>query len=340
MKTAIVGMGPHGKRVLQVIQTKFSELELVGIVDRSKAVLGAIDFAKEQKFQSLENLYSTHPDLKVLLIATNGPSHAPITLQAIEKGVKYIMVEKPMACSVADALQMELKADKASVKLSVNQSRRFAPLYLWLKEKIESGTWGEILNVYIQRPGIGLGCLGTHSFDLASFLIGKSPQSVTGWVDQPHTKNPRGNQFKDPGGLVIMDYGKEKRAIISQLERGSGARTVEIHLTGCRVRIDEKFDGIDILERDLSVVPGPGRPVKYTFVDMPEGLSAKANMFVMLEGVIKDLLYNNPMGCDAKYGRNSVEVLSAAYASAEQGHRPVALPLTEQKYLDLFLPVT
>lgn len=339
MKTAIVGMGPHGKRILKVVQEQFKELNLVGIIDKREDVLSTIDIIEENKFQGLEDLYLKHK-VEVLLIATNGPSHAPITLEAIDRGVKYIMVEKPMACSVSDALKMEEKAKEANVKLSVNQSRRFSPLYIWLKEKIEEGHWGGILSIYIQRPGIGLGCLGTHSFDLANFLVDKFPKHVTGWIDKPHTKNPRGDSFIDPGGLVIIDYDNEVRAIVSQIERGSGSRTIEINLTGCRIRIDEKFDGLEILERDLSIVPGPGRPAAYSFADRPQGLSAKADMSVMLEGVIKDLIYNNPMGCDAKYGRMSIEVLSAAYASSQQNHKPIDIPLNEQHYLDLFLPVT
>ena len=99
--------------------------------------------------------------------------------------------------------------------------------------------------MYLQRPGIGLGCLGVHSFDMANYLIGKSPQKITGWIDEPIGINPRGSQFVDPGGLVVIDYGEGIRATVDQIEDGSGPAGTEIILNHARIRVDEKNNILD-----------------------------------------------------------------------------------------------
>ena len=60
--------------------------------------------------------------------------------------------------------------------------------------------------------------MATHSFDLANYIFDCFPLKVTGWVDKPVNINPRGSHFIDPGGLVVLDYGNDKKAIISQVE--------------------------------------------------------------------------------------------------------------------------
>ncbi len=52
--------------------------------------------------------------------------HCPITLQAVESG-KHVLVEKPMAISVAEADRMIEAASKAGVTLMVAQSQRYIP---------------------------------------------------------------------------------------------------------------------------------------------------------------------------------------------------------------------
>src|SRR5690606_38665984 len=113
-------------------------------------------------------------------------------------------------------------ARKKNVRLAVDEINRFDPVIQHRREKIGSGAWGKLKSIYIQKPGIGLGCLGTHSFDLINFLTGTDPLRVTGWVDDPAGKNPRGEHFRDPGGLVIIEYKDGIKGIVSQIEEGAG----------------------------------------------------------------------------------------------------------------------
>lgn len=339
MKTAIIGIGPHGKRLIEVVE-RINELDLVGIVDKNLDVLNSFErLSENKKFTSTAELYDSIK-IDVLLIATNADSHSALTLEAIEKGVKYIMVEKPMACSVAECQKMEFAAHTHGVRLSVDKKNRHDPVIQFFKNKLNSGDWGSLRNIYLQIPGIGLGCLATHWTDIATYLVGDFPIKITGWVDTPKKDNPRGKQFVDPGGLIIMDYGNEMKAIVTQIEDGAGPLTMEIHTTNARVIFDPKNNFIDMRERDMTVIPKPGIPAVYNKLIVPENLNVKGDMLQQIESVVRELISENSSITDSKYGTSAVEIIAATYISHKLGNIPINLPLTDKEYLNLYLPIT
>lgn len=326
MFAAVIGAGPHGRRIMDALQ-QMEQVELHTVVDRSPEVLESLTLSPVvQRFTDVEALFAEGaPEL--VCVATNGPSHAPLVTKAIAAGARFVMVEKPMACSPTECDQMIAAASQHGVRLSVDNSRRHDPMYRWLRTRIRSGEWGALRSISIQRPGIGLGCLAIHSFDLVSFLSDRQCRQVTAWVDDPVGLNPRGREFNDPGGTVVMEMDGGFRALIQQIEDGAGPMSVELDLTAARVRLDEKLPALEIIERDLAVAVGPGRPPKYEMVEPPADLPLKPNMPNMLRGVLDELIGHDALGCDALSGRHAVEVLVAAHLSHERGHSPVALPL-------------
>jgi predicted dehydrogenase len=320
-------------------------LSLEAVVDRREGALSRAALEKlgvdatVHRFREATELFESLA-IDLLCITTNGPSHCALTLAALEAGIGRVMVEKPMACSVAECREMIAAARERGARLLVDQSRRYAPAYRWLRRKIASGDWGDLRCLWIQRPGIGLGCLGSHSFDLVRFLSGRDVANVTAWVDPPRNPNPRGERFVDPGGLLVLDLGMGQRAIVAQIEDGAGPMAVEIDLTGARIRLDEKAADLEIIERDLSVKPGPGRPPIFERTSPPGDLRARPEMAQMLDDLLIDLMSDGPPECLAEHGAAAVEILVAAHLSHESGNLPVALPLTAPEDLDRWLPIT
>ena len=136
--------------------------------------------------------------------------------------------------------------------------------------------------------------MGTHSFDLANYIFDKYPQSVSGWVDNPHLNRVGKDSSR---GLVILDYGNEK-AIISQLEIASGPRTLEIHYNNCRIRFDENLK-LRNLRKDQNG--------ELSFIKPPNEISLKVDMYEMIENLIKDLIYNNAKFSDSYFGFNALK---------------------------------
>ena len=288
LKAAVIGAGPHGLRIVGVL-AEMARVELVAVVDRRAEALAAPLPEGVARLQSSEELFA-RGDIDLVCIATNGPSHAKLALAAMDAGVRHLMIEKPMACSLAECDAIIARARQTGTRITVDHVRCYAPAYLWLREQIASGRWGDLKTIWMQRPGIGLGCNAVHSFAAITMLAGVPVERVTGWVDPPVGKNPRGAEFVDPGGLVVLELAGGVRAVVAQIEDGAGPMSADIHLTAGRVRLDERFGTIEIIERDLSVKPGPNRPPVLTRVEPPEGLSANSPLPTMVRGCLEDLL--------------------------------------------------
>lgn len=335
MKTAIIGLGPHGKRLYQAVQ-RIEKLKLGALVDANPNAMESL--SAENKFSSVEEMLSAY-EPELVIISTNGPSHFPIAELCISKGAKNLLISKPVTCKLNDAIRLFELSKTKQVKIAVDHGLRYDITYNWIKQQIASGTWGSLFQIHITRNRIGLGCLGTHSFDLANFLFDKKPVKVTGWVDKPVMKNPRGEQFVDPGGLAILEYGNEQKAIISQIEMALGPAVVQLFFEKSRITIDEKFGTYEVVEFESAATPEAGKSNNFVKTLNPNG-KLEHDMVDLMERLLLNLINDPVIKADITNGLSAVEILVAVYQSHQMGNSQVDLPVTNQEYLNLFLPVT
>ncbi|HPI53266.1 MAG TPA: Gfo/Idh/MocA family oxidoreductase [Chitinophagaceae bacterium] len=336
MKTAIIGLGPHGKRLFEAAK-RISTLHMEAVVDANPKALEGLDAA--YTFANYEEMLRSYgPEL--VIISTNGPSHFSLAEQAILSGVKKLVITKPLTCTLEDGLALMQLAQQHHVKIAVDHGLRFDITYNWLRQQIEAQTWGELLQVNIMRNGIGLGCLATHSFDLSNFLFGYHPSKVTAWVDQSYKANPRGAQFVDPGGLVILDYGHDKKTVVSQIEKAAGPMIIQLFFEDARVVVDVKYGTLEVVSQPRGAKASPGNPVKTSRDINPHGQEVSHPTVDLMEAILRDLVDHIDLKADVVHGLNAVEILVAAYQSSEQGHIPIALPVQDADYIKRFLPVT
>jgi len=160
-------------------------------------------------------------DVDVVDICTPGDSHLPIALAAAEAG-KAVLCEKPLANTLAEARQMRDAIESAGVPNMVCHNYRRAPAVMLAKRLIDEGKLGRLYHyrgTYLQdwiadpdfphvwrldkaRAGSGsLGDIGSHSIDLARFLVG---------------------EIREVSGL-LETFIKERK-----LEDGSGTKPVDV----------------------------------------------------------------------------------------------------------------
>jgi predicted dehydrogenase len=136
IRVVVVGAGILGRRHARV----FNEIEgvrVVGVADHSlerAAATGAPAFA------SLEAALAA-VQFDAVAIATPDHLHRVPVLIALAAG-KHVLVEKPLATSVADARMMIDAAARQQRVLQVNYSQRWVPEYEWTKHHIASGAIG------------------------------------------------------------------------------------------------------------------------------------------------------------------------------------------------------
>ena len=87
-----------------------------------------------------------HPSVNTVVVSTGEHEHVEPVLQALELG-KAVLVEKPLALSLADAARILAALGKSKGSLRVGYSRRFKRCYLLAKEQIVQGRLGNIVGV-------------------------------------------------------------------------------------------------------------------------------------------------------------------------------------------------
>jgi predicted dehydrogenase len=84
-----------------------------------------------------------HPGVDAICLATPSGQHAAQAIAAAQAG-KHVLVEKPMALTLADADRMIEGCADAGVKLGVLLQRRAEPTFKRIKEAIEAGDLGDL----------------------------------------------------------------------------------------------------------------------------------------------------------------------------------------------------
>ena len=97
------------------------------------------------QFHSGDNLaLISRPEVNAVVVSTSEGEHLEPVLAAIERG-KAVLVEKPIALSLADADRIIAAAARANASLRVGYSRRFRERYLIAKEQVLKGRVGKIV---------------------------------------------------------------------------------------------------------------------------------------------------------------------------------------------------
>jgi predicted dehydrogenase len=327
-----------GRRHLQALRA-VENAELVAVADARAQALTVADLNGVRSYTDAHTMLGeVKPD--VVIVATNGPSHHPLVLAAIAAGARGILCEKPIACSVTEAEEMIVAAREEGCALGVNFPRRHVLSYCWLAEQLQSGEWGQLRSMRSGWPGVGLGCTATHMIDLWRFLGGEELNTVFGWIDCVRGPNPRGAEFSDPGGMIVATSASGTRYVHEQTEDGAGPGTLIIETTKAQIVVDEYARSVDILVRDLSVKPGPGRPPKYDPVSLPAGALLAVDIVRHSAEALRELVEERDLTCAAEHGLRSLEVVVAAYLSHDRGHASVTLPLNNPESKAKWLAIT
>jgi UDP-N-acetyl-2-amino-2-deoxyglucuronate dehydrogenase len=84
------------------------------------------------------------PDVEVVVITTISGLHGQMAKEALQHG-KHVIVEKPMALSIADAREMIQLADQSQRKLAVCHQKRFYPHLQTIQALVRNGAIGRIV---------------------------------------------------------------------------------------------------------------------------------------------------------------------------------------------------
>jgi len=201
-KIAIVGLGPMGQRYCE-LAGRIPNAELSAVCDQDAERLGkaAERFKVPGRHADWKPLLRQKPDL--LVIATNGPSHAAIAAAAAEAGVPRILCEKPMATSLEARARCSRPAPTRGRAWPSTTSAAVPDLPRPAGPAARRHP-GRNPARLLRDGRRQLASNGGHLFDTVLFLTGQKPARVLAYLDKTGTPNPRGPQFSDPGAYGIL----------------------------------------------------------------------------------------------------------------------------------------
>src|SRR5580765_1163162 len=141
---AVVGAGRIGALRAR-LAAEYPAVNFIAVSDADPA--RARNLAKDvgAQFHSGDNLAAiSRPEVSAVIVATSEGEHVQAVMQALERG-KAVLVEKPIALTLADADRIVAEVAKRGANLRVGYSRRYKDRYLIAKEQVVQGRVGRIV---------------------------------------------------------------------------------------------------------------------------------------------------------------------------------------------------
>lgn len=154
---ALIGAGLRGGRVYAGYASEYpDELKIVAVAEPDKEK--RIRFAKEHKipedmqFVSYQDLLERERLADCVMVCTQDKMHYEPVEKAMEKGY-HVLCEKPMSYDAGEIADMGKMPEKYGRILFVCHVLRYSRFFIKMKEMIEEGRIGRLMN--IQHAGNG-----------------------------------------------------------------------------------------------------------------------------------------------------------------------------------------
>ena len=186
VKVAVVGLGYWGPNLVRALH-EVPTAEVAWVCDLDPKSLEKIGqrFPAVQQTRDLAEVLED-PATDAVAIATPVSTHHELATAALEAG-KHVFVEKPLATSSDEALNLVEHARARDLTLMPGHTFLYSPPVRAIRELLESGELGDIYFISTSRVNLGLHQpdvsvawdLGPHDFSILHYWLGQSPTHVT-----------------------------------------------------------------------------------------------------------------------------------------------------------------
>lgn len=217
LRIGLIGAGMIGKMRARALDQMAGEARLVAVADPREDEARAIAGDRDAKVYADGRDLAEDDGVDAVILCTVPALHVPLGIPCLENG-KHLLVEKPLASTVAECEQLIAAADGAGVRLATGYTLRQTPAARKARELIQAGEIGEVDHIrafhghkggkdfgpdwITQREHTGGGTLmdnGIHVIDLALWFMDPL-ESACGYGSN--------NSWQKPGcednGFVLM----------------------------------------------------------------------------------------------------------------------------------------
>ncbi len=211
MRTILVGCGGISNSWLTAAQ-EIGGIEFVALVDLDKEAARAQAEKYGLEAPAYDDLDAALSDTKpeIAFDCTIPAAHAMVDTQCLRAGC-HVLVEKPLADSMAAAREVVATAAEVGRTHAVLQNRRYNPEIVRYRDALELSELGSIHTLYgdffvpahfggfrAEMDHVLLLDMAIHTFDEARFLLGARPSRVS-----CHEWNPPGSWYTHGASAIV-----------------------------------------------------------------------------------------------------------------------------------------
>lgn len=350
MKYALIGCGRISPN--HIAAAKSNKLEFAALCDVDEKMMQdkvlKFDLGDVHQYMDYHDMLDKeHPEL--VAIATESGKHADIALDCIEAGCNLI-IEKPIALSIADADLIIRAARKKGVKVCACHQNRFNRSIQKIREAIDKkrfgrmfyGTahvrWSRDREYYSQAKWRGTweedgGALMNqciHNIDLLRWMMGDEIDEVTGITDRLNHDYIEAEDL----GIALIKFTNGSYGIIEGTTDLYPKNLEEtLYLFGEKGTVKAGGQSVNRIEewRFADALDDP-EAVTAEFIENPPNVYGFGHRPLYAD-VIKAIQQNREPYVNAEAGRRALELVLAVYKSSSEG-RPVKLPLGNCSTMD------
>jgi UDP-N-acetylglucosamine 3-dehydrogenase len=179
LRAGVIGVGSMGRNHARVY-AGMEDLEIVAVADPDGPTSSKVGqmYRCQSYTDYREMLAREQLDLVSVVVPTR--FHYTVASEVIAAGVP-LLIEKPIATTVAQGRELIDQAHRAGVQLTVGHVERFNPAIIALKQQLEQHELGKLFQIIARRVGpfparimdVGVVIdLATHDMDVLNYLIG------------------------------------------------------------------------------------------------------------------------------------------------------------------------
>ncbi len=151
---ALLGYGDRTSRYAEYAVAHPEELKVVAVVDvlqhKVAAAKQKFNLTDRQTFDCLDAFLAADVPCDVVINGTMDQMHYQTTIPLLEKGYN-VLLEKPVTASAEELLHIERLAKQNGCKVVVCHVLRYTPFYSKIKQVIDSGVLGKIVDMQLNE---------------------------------------------------------------------------------------------------------------------------------------------------------------------------------------------
>lgn len=351
MKYALIGCGRISPN--HIMAARNNKLDMVAICDVDESCME--DKVRKFDISAEVKRYTDHKELlkeqkpELVAVCTESGLHAKIAIDCIKSGC-HVIIEKPIALSMADADAILEASREMGVKVCVNHQNRFNKSIQKIYAAREAGRFGKLYHgtahirwardweYYSRAKWRGTwaqdgGCLMNqciHNIDLLIWMMGGEPLEVMAYTDRMKHDYIEAEDL----GMALIKFSNGTYGMIEGTTNVYPKNLEEtLYIFGEKGTVKAGGASVNKIEEwNFSDLIDDPETIKTEFAENPPNIYGFGHT-PLYEDMIHAIRHDRDPLVTAEDGKKALGMVLAIYRSAAEG-RPVRFPLGDCETLD------